>query len=87
MHLFFNWAAQWGPATTYGFLFFLTRAPGASGGPRKVPLGYPGAFPGPPGASRRPPGPKTNQQKLRNLKEVAESWNQLDPPSSLIFSV
>ena len=39
------------------FRFFDPR-PGASGRPRKVPpLGYPWAFPGSPGASRRPPGP------------------------------
>ncbi len=52
--------------------------PGASGGPRKVPLGHPWAFPGPPEASRRPPGPKTNQSKKpRYLKELTERWSQL----------
>ncbi len=40
-----------------------------------VPLGYPWAFPGPPGASRGPQGPKTNQSKKpRNLKELTEQW-------------
>ncbi len=49
---------------------------GASEGPRKVPLGYPWAFPGPPEASRRSPGPKTNQSKKpRNLKELTEQWS------------
>ncbi len=44
--------------------------PGPSGGPRKVPLGYPWAFPRHPEASRRPPGPKTNQsQKPRNVSK------------------
>ncbi len=48
---------------------FSDPGPGASGGPRKVPLGYLWAFPGPPEASRKPPGPKTNQSKNpRNLK-------------------
>ena len=42
-----------------------------------VPLGYPWAF-GPPGASRRLPGPKTNQSKKpKNLKELTERWSKL----------
>ncbi len=48
------------------FFCFVDPGSGASGAPRRVPLGYPWAFPGPPGASRRPPGPKTNQ--LNNLE-------------------
>ncbi len=53
-------------------------APGGSGGPREAPLGYPWAFPGPPGAFRRPPGPKTNEsKKLRNVKELTEQWRIL----------
>ena len=48
---------------------------GGSGGPREAPLGYPWAFPEPPGASRRPTGPKTNQSKKpRNLKGLTERW-------------
>ncbi len=40
-----------------------------------VPLGYPWAFPEPPGASRRPPGPKTNpRKKPRNLKAFIKQW-------------
>ncbi len=39
-------------------------------------MGYPWAFPRPPGASRRPPVPETNQsKKLRNLKELTEQWS------------
>ena len=54
---------------------FFDPGPGASGGPWKAPLGYPWVFPGPPGASRRPPGPKTKQSKKpRNLKELTEQW-------------
>ncbi len=54
---------------------FFDAGPGASEGPRKVPLGYPLAFPGDPGASRRPPGPKTKQtKKPRNLNELTEQW-------------
>jgi hypothetical protein len=52
----------------YGFLGFLTRARGRSGGPREAPQSPARAFPGSPRASRRPPGPKTNQRnKSRNL--------------------
>ncbi len=41
-----------------------------------VPLGYPWALPGPPGASRRLPGPKTSQsRKPKNLKELTERWS------------
>ena len=47
------------------------------GGPREAPQSPSWAFPGPPGASRGPPGPKTNQsKKLRNLKELTEQWRQ-----------
>ncbi len=57
---------------------FFDPGPGASGGPRKVSLGYPWAFPGPPEASRRPPGPKTDQSKKpRNLKELTERWRRV----------
>ncbi len=45
---------------------FFDPGPGASGGPRKVPLGVPWAFPGPPGASKKPPGPKTNRETYKN---------------------
>ena len=56
----------------YGFLGFLTRARWGSGGPREAPQSPPWAFPGPPGASRRSPGPKTNQiKKPRNPKNKA----------------
>jgi hypothetical protein len=69
-----------GPCKKYWFSCFLTRAPGPREAPRKVPLGYPWAFRGPPGASRRPPGPKTNQSKKhRNLKEVTEQWSPIAP--------
>ncbi len=55
---------------------FFEPAPGGSGGPREAPLSYPWAFLGPSGASRRPPGPKTNQsEKTRNLKELTEQWS------------
>ncbi len=58
-----------GPCKKYWFLGFCYPGPEGSGGPREVPLSHPWAFPVPPGASRRPPGPKTKQsQKLRNLK-------------------
>ncbi len=44
-----------------------------------VPLGYPWAFPGPPGISRRPPGPKTNQSKKpKNLKDLTEQWSLIE---------
>ena len=55
---------------------FFDPGPGGSGAPREVPEGPPWAFPVPPGASRRPPGPKTNQSKKpRNLKELTERWS------------
>ena len=55
---------------------FFDPGPGGSGGPREAPQSPPWAFPGPPGASRRPPGPKTNQSKKpRNLKELTEHWS------------
>ena len=61
-----------------GFRFF-DPGPAVSGGPQKVPLGYPWAFPGPP---ERPPGPKTNQSKKhRNLKEMIEQWS---PPKQTV---
>jgi hypothetical protein len=50
----------------WGFRFF-DPGPGASGGPRKVSLGYPWAFPGPPGASRRPPR-DLRQTKAKKLE-------------------
>ena len=50
--------------------------PGGSGGTREAPLSYPSAFPGSPGASRKPPGPKTNQsKKIKNLKEFTDRWS------------
>ncbi len=60
-----------GPCKKYGFLGFLTRAPG----PREAPGRPPGLSVGLPGASRRPPGPKTNHSKKpRNLNKVTELW-------------
>ncbi len=54
---------------------FFDPGPGGSGGPREAPQSHPWAFPGPPGASRRPPGPKTNpSKKPKNLKELTEQW-------------
>ncbi len=48
---------------------------GGSGGPRETPQSPPWAFPGRPGASRRSPGPKTNQcKKPRNLKALIKQW-------------
>ena len=41
-----------------------------------MPLGFPRAFPGPPGAPRRPPAPKTNQSKKTiNKRELTEQWS------------
>ncbi len=41
-----------------------------------VPPGYPWAFPGPPGACRRPSGRKrTQSKKPKNLKELTERWS------------
>jgi hypothetical protein len=73
-------AAKQGPAQNIGFSFLLTGARGGFEGPRKAPLGYPWAFPGPPWASRRPPGPKTNQSKKPgNLKELTEQRSRTAP--------
>ncbi len=56
------------PCKINGIFNFLDPGPGGSGGPREGP---PWDFPGPPGASRRPSGPETNQSKKpRNLKEL-----------------
>ncbi len=42
------------------------------------PQSPPWAFPGPPGASRKPPGPKTDQSKKpRNLKELIKQWSSV----------
>ncbi len=74
-----------GPCQKYGCFRFFDRGPSGSGGPREAPLGYLWAFPGPPGASRRPPGPKTNRSKKhRNPKELIEQWSQrwVDLPDS-----
>ncbi len=72
-----------GPCKSYGFLTFFDPGLGGSVGPREAPLGYLSAFPGPPGASRRPPRPKTNQsQKPRNLKELAEQWSRCRSPEA-----
>jgi hypothetical protein len=58
----------------YRFLCFLPWVRGVRG-PREAPLSYPWAFPGPPRASRRPPGNKTNQSnKPKNLKELTARW-------------
>ncbi len=46
---------------------FVDPGPGASGGPRKVPLGYPWAFPGPPGAPGTQDKPKQKTQKPKRL--------------------
>ncbi len=43
------------------------------GGPRGAPRRPPWAFPGSPGASRRPPGPKTNKSKT-----LIQQWRQGD---------
>ncbi len=60
----------------WGFRFF-DPGPGGSGGSREAPQSPPWAFPGPPGASRRPPGPKTNQsEKPRNLTELIKQWSR-----------
>jgi hypothetical protein len=46
-------------------------------GSREAPEGPPWAFPRPLGASRRPPGPETNQSKRpRNLKEFLKQWRR-----------
>ncbi len=70
----------------WAFRFF-DPGPGESGGPREVPLGYPWAFLGPPGASQRPLGPTTNQSnKTRNLNKLTEQWNRLWPQSQRGFT-
>ncbi len=56
---------------------FFDPGPGESGGHREAPQSPPWAFPGPPRASRRPPGPKTNQsERPRNLKELIMQWSR-----------
>ena len=63
------------PQQIWVFRFF-GLGPGGSEGPREAPQSPPWAFPGPPGASRRPPGPKTNKSKKhRNLKELIKQWS------------
>ncbi len=54
------------------FVFrFFDPGPAGSGCPREVPEGPPWAFPGPPGASRRSPGPTTSENKKpKNLKDL-----------------
>ncbi len=65
---------------------FCDSGSGNSGGPREAPKSHPWAFPGPPGASRRPPGPKANQSKKPiNLKELTEQWSQANRNSMNLF--
>ncbi len=56
---------------------FFDPGPRGSGGPAGGPPPSPSwALPGPPGASRRPPGPKTNEgKKSGNLKKLIEQWS------------
>jgi hypothetical protein len=57
-----------GPCKKDGFLGFLTRVRGGSGGPREASQSHLSGFRGLSWASRRPPGPKTNQsKKLKNI--------------------
>ncbi len=64
------------PANKYCFCSLFEPGPGGSGGPREAPRSPAWAFPGPPGASRMPPGPKTNQsKKSRSLAKLIEQWS------------
>ncbi len=69
---------------------FFDPGPGASGGPRKVPLGFPWAMPGSPGATRRPPGPQTNQTKTKTWTEQYKhhktGWYKNRGPSFAVVS-
>ena len=60
---------------------FLTRAPGPREASERSPWAIRGPSQGSPGASRRPPEPKTNQSKKhRNLKELTEQWSVYPRP-------
>ncbi len=67
---------------------FFAPGPGGSGGPREVHPPEPSVgVPGPPGATRRPPGPNTHQNKRpRNLKVLIERWRSVHGPTDLKLS-
>ena len=56
---------------------FFDPGPGLREAPGRPPQSYPWAFPGPPEASRRPPGPNktTQSKKKKHLKILTERWN------------
>ncbi len=62
--------------------------PGGSGSHREIPKGTPSAFPGPPGASRKPAAHDTNQCKqLRNQKCLARYDKILISASPVFFAM